>query len=94
MSDSTIPRVLSPIWIAVRHGFGLVNVALRQVSRALWKKCRRLTSSVKMYCRASVIGSRATPYEQYVSGYMTALDESSTRSGKKMQAVVSQVGLA
>ena len=29
MSDSTIPRVLSPIWIAVRHGFGLVNVALR-----------------------------------------------------------------
>ena len=58
------------------------------------EKCRRLTSSVKMYCRASVIGSRATPYEQYVSGYMTALDESSTRSSKKIQAVVSQVGLA
>jgi hypothetical protein len=37
MSDSTIPRLLSPIWIAVRHGFGLVNVALREVSPALWK---------------------------------------------------------
>jgi len=42
MSDSTIPRVLSPIWIAVRHGFGLVNVALRQVSRALWKNAAGL----------------------------------------------------
>ena len=45
-------------------------------------KCR-LTSSVKVYCLAYVIGFSCSAIRAVCEWYMTALDESSTRSGKE-----------